>query len=137
MPLSTFLNLLGAGAGTLSAAFFALGTLQLNEKSILEIAGTYWDFNKHLAASISAQRAEYIIGAGLLLLTFILQIAANLTPPEIQPEALRSQTVAISLAAGLFIIGGIIGRLLCHALSSRMQARVWHSSTRKQRNEAF
>ncbi len=124
MTLATFLNLLAAGAGALSASFFALGTLQLNAKTIFEIAATYWDVNKHLASSISAQRAEYIVGAALLLLTFLLQIAANLTPPDVQPLSLQSQPIAIGLAGGLFVAAAVIARIACKRLTSRMKANV-------------
>ena len=77
MPLSTFLNIFGASIGFLSALFFALGTLRLRTKDIVGIAGTYWDFNQHLADSIASQRAEYIAGALLLLASFSLQFVGK------------------------------------------------------------
>lgn len=81
MLLATFLNILGACIGFMSALFFAFGALMMTAEKINTIAATYWDANQHWGDSIAEQRADYIAGALLLLLSFSLQLAANLVHP--------------------------------------------------------
>jgi len=45
------------------------------------MASTYWNCNESLARSLAAQRAEYVVGALLLVLSFGLQIVVILTKP--------------------------------------------------------
>ena len=124
MPLSTFLNILAACAGFLSALFFALGTLHLKTKDIVGIAGTYWGFNKHLADSIASQRAEYIFGALLLVLSFSLQLAANLVPSTLQPSLLQSFGFSLAAICLLFGSTGLLSWYLCHRIAERTKAEV-------------
>jgi hypothetical protein len=124
VPFSTFLNIFGVSIGFLSALYFALGTLRLRTKDIVGIAGTYWDFNQHLADSIASQRAEYIAGALLLLMSFTLQFAANLVPPTLQPSQLQSFGCAFS-AIGLALLAiAVLSWLLCRSLAAKTKAAV-------------
>ena len=118
------MNLLAAGAGTLSAAFFAIGTLRQSDRTIFEIAGTYYDVNKHLAEALSEQRAEYAVGAFLLLATFLLQVSANIVPPTLQPSFLQSEWMAIGVASAVLAACAVVARVTCHRLSAQMKARV-------------
>lgn len=126
MLLTTFLNILGSSVGFLSALFFALGTIRLRTKDIVGIAGTYWDFNLNLADSIASQRAEYIAGALLLLLSFSLQLSANLVPPTSEPFLLQSFGCAISEIAAAFALLLVRSVLFRNAIakSTRKQVRL-------------
>ena len=124
MLLSTFLNILGSSVGLLSALFFALGTLRLRTKDIVGIAGTYCNFNQHLADSIASQRAEYIAGALLLLVSFALQVAANLVPSTLQPSQLQPFGCALSaIGLALLAIAGL-SWFLCRSLSAKTKSAV-------------
>ena len=124
MLFSTFLNILGSGVGFLSAVFFAVGTLRLRTKDIVGIAGTYWDFNQHLADSIASQRAEYIAGALLLLVSFALQVAANLVPSTLQPSQLQPFGFALCAIGLAFLIIAVLVWLLCCSLAARTKAAI-------------
>lgn len=89
MPLTTFLNILGASVGFMSALFFAFGALAMTSEKINVIATTYWGANKHWGDSIAEQRADYIGGALLLLVSFTLQLSANLVSQNIAPSHLQ------------------------------------------------
>ena len=119
MLLPTFLNILGASLGFLSALFFALGTLRLRTKDIVGIAGTYWEFNQNLADSIASQRAEYIAGALLLLASFALQVAANLVPSTLLPFGFALCIIGIG-----FLSIAVLAWLLCRSLAARTRTAV-------------
>lgn len=124
MTLSIFLSIFGVSIGFLSALFFALGTLRLRAKDIVGIAGTYFDFNQHLADSIASQRAEYIAGALLLLASFALQLAANLVPPTLQPSHFQPFGCALS-AIGLALLAiSVLSWFLCRSLSEKTKKAV-------------
>ena len=137
MLLSTFLNILGSSVGLLSALFFALGTLRLRTKDIVGIAGTYWDFNQNLADSIASQRAEYIAGALLLLVSFALQLAANLVPSTLQPPPqLQPFSCALSaIGLALLAIAGL-SWFLCRSLSAKTKSAVRKALQPAQPNES-
>ena len=87
MLMSTFFSVLGLSVGAMSALFFAAGALFVSTKDLYEITSGAWDVERHLwGDSIADQRANYIAGALLLLLSFGLQLAATLTPSCEQPS---------------------------------------------------
>lgn len=96
VPLSTFLNVLGACIGFMSAVFFSIGAMMMSPTNIHKIAATYWDANQHWGDSIANQRADYIAGGLLLLLSFSFQLSASLVPSSIEPSLLQPFGCAIS-----------------------------------------
>lgn len=96
MLAQTFLSILAACVGFLSAAFFSVGVLQMKTQDIANLATMFWDANQHLADSIVSQRADYTIGTLLLVLSFSLQLAANLVPSTLQPSLLQPVGCAVA-----------------------------------------
>ena len=124
VTLSSFLNISGAVAGLLSALFFAHGTLHLKNKDIADIAGTYWDFNQHLADSIASQRAEYIVGALLLFLSFSLQVVANLIPSTLQPSLIQPfDSAGLGICVVLFFLA-VAAYSLCSRIATQSKVAV-------------
>lgn len=111
MLAQTFLNILAACVGFISASFFSVGVLRMKIEDMAYSATILWDTNQHLADSIASQRADYITGALLLVLSFSLQLAANLVPPALEPSLLQPAGCA---AAG--IVALISGLLLASVL---------------------
>lgn len=123
MSAQTFLSLLAASIGFLSALFFILGPIDLKIKDIISIASSaYGGFSRAFANSLAAQRADYIIGALLLVLTFSLQIAANLIPASLQAG------IFLSFDNGIYVIVLLTCALLLIALAFRA---AFAKSTRK------
>ena len=118
MLLSTFLNILGACIGFMSASFFAYGALTMTAEKINIIAATYWDANQHWGDSIAEQRADYIAGALLLLLSFSSQLAANLVPSASAPSLLQPFGCAIAE-----IVAVVVALLVCSALLRNFVAK--------------
>ena len=112
MELATFLNILGASVGFVSAAFFAFGSATLSVKDIYTTVVVRHTINEHWYKAVSKQRAEYMAGAALLISSFLIQLAANVVPkhaPPIFPSSsncawllLVSLVVALLIAALLF-----------------------------------
>lgn len=59
---------------TLIASFFWIrGSAALSVKDIAALAGTYWGHNPAVLKNLASQKADSLIAAFLLLLSFILQ----------------------------------------------------------------
>lgn len=89
MSLSLYLNVLGLCVGFMSAVFFSAGALAMTPDKIQRIATSYWDTNQHWGDSLVDQRADYVMGAALLLISFSLQLAGNVVPATITPAILQ------------------------------------------------
>lgn len=76
------LTIFAASVGFVAAVLFCVGNALNASEEILLQASPFLDFNKHLAYSLTAQRAQYVVGAVLLLFSFIFQPAAVLTSSE-------------------------------------------------------
>lgn len=110
MLAQTFLNIVAACVGFVSALFFAIGTILMTEKDINKVASSGWGgFSRGMADSITAQRADYTAGALLLVLSFSLQIVANLVPPALQPELLKPLGCAVALIFVLLACAVLLG----------------------------
>ena len=125
MLLSTFLNILGACIGFMSASFFAFGALVMSAEKISVISATYWDANQHWGDSIAEQRADYIAGALLLLLSFASQLAANLVPPTSAPSLIQPFGCAIAEIVAFLAFLLVCSVLLWNAIekSTKQQVR--------------
>ena len=126
MLLSTFLNILGASLGFLSAMLFAIGALGMHPRKIMQISSSYWDANQHWGDSIAEQRADYIAGALLLLLSFSSQLAANLVPTDTAPSLLQPFGCAI---AEMFAVVSFL--LVCSVLLRGSVAKTTKTEVRR------
>ena len=77
------LTLIATTVGFLAAIFFCVGNAFNSAKQIALQASPFYDFNPHLARSITAQRVQYVVGALLLVASFGFQISAALASPTI------------------------------------------------------
>ncbi|MDO8343491.1 MAG: hypothetical protein Q7T48_09855 [Cellvibrio sp.] len=98
----------------------------MTEKDINKVASSGWGgFSRGMADSITAQRADYTAGALLLVLSFSLQIAANLVSPTLQPELLQIPGYAfvlfVPLSACIVLLGLVMRRFFLRARSPQPQ----------------
>ncbi len=106
------LILAAASVGFLSAVFFCIGNALNTAKKILLQSTPRWDFSAPVARALSSQRAQYVVGALLLVVSFLLQVAAALassTTPAALPQSLSAWpylVLAVLLTTGL-IAGGL------------------------------
>lgn len=130
MTLSTFLNILGSCIGFMSAVFFSVGATMMTPSLICKISATYWDANQHWGDSIADQQADYIAGGLLLLVSFSLQLAANLVPSTFSPSLLQPFGYAISE-----IVAAISFLLLCSVLLRNAIAKSTKQQVRQMQKE--
>ncbi|MGZ8937475.1 MAG: hypothetical protein ACXW02_08340 [Halobacteriota archaeon] len=106
------LTLAAASVGFVSAVFFCIGNALNSAKKIERQATPQWDFMESVARSLTAQRAQYVVGALLLLVAFALQVTAALassTNPVALPQYLHTWThlvLAVLVPTGM-IAGGL------------------------------
>ena len=124
MSVDKYLTVLGACIGFLSAVFFAMGTLRMKNQDVKGIASTYWDFNQHLADSITSQRAEYVVGSFLLLLAFLLQLVVALLPEPIEVSFLQPLEFALFVIGLSFCAITLLAWLLARSISARTKSAV-------------
>jgi drug/metabolite transporter (DMT)-like permease len=84
-----FCSVESAMFGIASSVSFAFGTLSLRPKGITQICRTYYSYNKYVAQSLSAQKAQYIIGALYLFLSFTFQWLKTFLSKEILSETIN------------------------------------------------
>ena len=83
MNIELLLNIESAILGFIASLYFIVGSITMSGKSIKMLAGTYWDYNEHIAKALSSQRAQYISGALALCLAFIFQFCSVTLPQTI------------------------------------------------------
>ena len=127
MTLQTFLNLIAACLGFLAALFFVIGVAHLRAADIKRIASSgYGGFSQNLADSFATQRAEYLSGAILLILSFMSQLAANVVDPSLQPPAIQplehAIRVIVALVVGLLVLAVILRYAVARCTKARVRA---------------
>ena len=129
MLLSTFLNVFGLSVGAMSALFFAAGALFVSTEDLYEITSGAWDVERHRwGDSIAGQRADYIAGALLLLVSFGFQLAANLVPVDAAPSLFQPLGCAIAE-----IVAGVSLLLVCSVFLRNANAHATREKLRKMR----
>lgn len=108
----------------MSAVFFSVGAILVTPMNIFKISTSYWDSNEHWADSIAEQRADYIAGGLLLLLSFFLQLLAILVHSTTAPSLLQPFGCAIAeiVAAVALLLGCFV--LLRNAISKTTKTKV-------------
>ena len=126
MLMSAFLSVIGLSVGAMSAMFFAAGALFVSTKDLYEITSGEWDVERHVwGDSIADQRADYIVGALLLLVSFGLQLAATLIPSCEQSLPFQPLGYAIAeiVAVLVLVLGCSLFFRVSHARSTKKQLR--------------
>ena len=124
MTLAIFLNVIGLCLGFVSAIFFAIGALTMTPAKIQKVAATYWDANQHWGDSIADQRADYIVGALLLLLAFLSQLLATLVPSTFEPSPLQPFGCAIAEIAASLALLLVISVFLRYGIAKSTKSQV-------------
>ena len=124
MSLVIFLNILGMSVGLLSIGFFAFGAATMTTKGIYRTVVVSHNINQHWYESASKQRAEYIVGAILLFLSFGFQLAANLVPADWSPTLLQSRSCVAYTICSVFAVLLFLSLLARHWLTKSCICRV-------------
>jgi len=128
--------LVAATVGFASAVFLCIGNAFNTPGKIMWQSTPYWDFSEPVARALSAQRAQYIVGAFLLVVAFALQLAAALAPadtPVPLPQWLQPwpYLVLATLVPTLLLSGFVSSRI--HGITMRKVLRM--AAARQAENE--
>lgn len=84
MNVSLLLSSAAAVVGFAAAVFFCVGSATNSVANIRLQATPFWDFSEPIAQALAAQRAQYIVGAVVLTISFVLQVASFIAPVDIR-----------------------------------------------------
>lgn len=116
MTEQTAITISASAVGFVSAVFFCIGNVLNSAKKIEGQATPQWDFMESVARALAAQRAQYAVGALLLLVAFVLQVAAVLTSPTNAaplPQCLHTwQYLVFSVLSLTGLISGFLSALI-------------------------
>lgn len=74
MTAAALFQLVSACIGIVGSTFFAIGVMRQSIDAMAALSGTYFDWNPHMPAALGAQKAEYLLGGGLIWVAFFLQL---------------------------------------------------------------
>jgi DNA-binding LytR/AlgR family response regulator len=98
MTLQASLNLISISVGFIAGICFCAGAATNTSRQIANLAGSRIGYNLEIIQSFSAQRAQYLVGAILLMSSFGLQIAALMTAAT-TPGPFESATAVVVITA--------------------------------------
>ena len=124
MLLATFLNILGACVGFMSAVFFSVGAMTLTPTGIHRMSITMLSANQDFVDSLVDQQADYIVGGLLLLLSFLSQLSANLVSPTVELSLLQPSSCATALVVSTLAFLLVVAVVARYAIARFTRQRV-------------
>ena len=111
------LSLAAAAFGVIAGLWFCVGSMFTSSETVAELATSYWDYHAAHAQVVIEQSAQYSVGAPLLVIAFILQVLAALSPAQsvlalpsvvAEPLAFLGAVALLVWAASFFIYRGLV-----------------------------
>jgi hypothetical protein len=90
MNLATVIELSAAALGLYSGVFFCVGVLHVKDSTLETIATSMWGKGITIATELARQKSEFIFGASLLFLSFLVQVAGKFLSPEVAATVVAS-----------------------------------------------
>ncbi len=118
MTLDQFLGLLATELAAIGSVYVLIATLRLSPQMTAGLSATHMGHNPHQLHSLSAQKADVSIGAGLIVFALLLVIAAAAIGPT-QVVIHKTRLVSILLAVIIVAITFLPLHLLHKALARR------------------
>ena len=118
MDAGRCLNLLSSWLGFFGAVFTAFGVWDMSPEVLAKISRTYFDYNEHLVENLASQKANYVVGLGLIAFAFVGSLS-SFCPSIVswinkrRSKAWRSR-ITVSVISILFGLGAyILNGYLC------------------------
>lgn len=126
MSYQLLLNLSAVVVGFLAAICFCVGNVLNTPKTIWQIAKPRWDFSPELARSFASQRAQYAVGALLLVLTFVFQMASMVASTSALAPLPMWLCSWQTFAGVVFVLGAVFASSAIWSLYRLTMRRVLH-----------
>ena len=132
VDLNAMFNVASIAMGFVAAVCFCIGAATNRPKNIALSSATIVGANPGLMRSLSAQRAQYLIGALFLIASFALQVGVVLVPKDVQvalpfvpesPLALLVSVLVLASAVAFFLVKWLTNRTIQAANQSLGQMR--------------
>ena len=107
MNLATVIELSAAALGLFSGVFFCVGVLHVKDSTLETIATSLWGKGEAVAKELALQRVDFIFGAVLLFLSFLVQGTAKLLPSAVALSVVTTSAwngAAVALAGPLVFL---------------------------------
>jgi hypothetical protein len=132
MSLAAILDLSASCLGFFSALFFCIGILHFSPARAEEIATKMWGKGKSIAEEMLLQKSDFIVGAFLMLLSFLVQFVVKAFPSWLSQVFVQEQLhgVAMSLAIALTLLVAarianlLIGKAFLRQLQTRAEGKI-------------
>jgi len=127
MSLAAILDLAASCLGFFSALFFCIGILHFTPARAEEIATKMWGQGNAIAEEMLRQKSDFIVGAFLLLLSFLVQFVVKAFPAFLSQvfvqEQLHGVAISAAIALVLVVVARIANLLLGKVFLRQLQAR--------------
>jgi hypothetical protein len=119
MTLEQFLTLLAAILGAIGSIYVLKSILRLTPEVTERLSAPIYHHNPYKIDSLSAQKAEGVVGTSLIVFALCIAIMnAAITPSNIAifPNRLHAILIAIALAAIIYLLSVLVGKAVdsCH-----------------------
>src|SRR5687767_13479161 len=104
MELDRFLNLIAASIGALGSIYVLRSYLLMTPAATASLAQSGWGFTLPIIDSLSAQRAESIVGTVAFLLALVLGIASI---AFVEPGVVAFGSRACALMAAVIVVAAV------------------------------
>lgn len=137
--LQSIFNIASIAIGFVAAICFCIGAATNGPNNIAKSSATILNANPATMRALSAQRAQYLVGALFLVASFGLQVGVVLTPKETaiavpfilqSPLGLLASILLIALSIALFSIRKLTERTV-QAAQNSLQAMVEEQANRR------
>lgn len=112
--LRTFIQITALLVTLIASFFWIRGSLTVSVKDIAALAGTYFDYNLTTLKNLCAQKADSLIAALLLILSFVLQFFNAAWPMRWDDFAINKKGIVYAVIFSSFVF------LICYVGASFM-----------------
>lgn len=121
MNLATVIELSAATLGLFSGVFFCVGVLHVKDSTLETIATSMWGKGDAIAKELALQRVDFIFGASLLFLSFLVQVVGKCLPSDVALSVVATSTLG-GVAVGAGVSTALLSILWPQWRASRAQA---------------
>jgi hypothetical protein len=100
MSWQLLLTIIGASTGFVAGIWFCIDAISMTRSRIAKVCDNSWAADPGTAEALAAQSGEYLAGGVLLIMTFVLQMAAKHASPI--PDQTLCSCLACLFALGFF-----------------------------------
>lgn len=125
MSFATSLDIIASWLGLFAALFFSIGVLHFDPARAEAIATKMWGRGLAISEEMLSQKADFIVGAFLLVLSFFVQFTIKAFPGLLEQSATTSHlngvAISVAVATAIAIFSRIAGSRLGKVFRRQLQ----------------